>query len=144
MGRNQTASRAKGTRLEPGELSVFLESCPPGTAGIVRALRAMIRRCAPGTAEAIRFHSICYFLAEARFGSIGGNICMIEDRPNTVRLSFLHGAALTDPAGLLRGEGKAKRFVDIASMAEARRPALGALVKRAAERAKNEVRSSPK
>jgi hypothetical protein len=115
---------------------VFLASCPPGTVGIVRALRSAVRRHAPDAAEAIKFHSICFYYPGAHFGSIGGNVCMIEDRREGVRLSFIIGKRLEDPSGLLCGAGKSKRFVDIATIAQAKAPTIAALIQAAARRAR--------
>lgn len=58
---------------------------------------------------------------------------MIDGRGSGVALAFLHGAALPDPAGLLRGRAKAKRSVPILSERDARRPEISALIRSAAE-----------
>jgi hypothetical protein len=95
----------------------------------------MVFRVAPGASEAVRFNCICYFEAGKHFGAIGGNICMIEAKGDGVRLSFIHGAVLKDPMGLLRGAGKHKRYVEVTSAAVARSEAIALLVRGAARRA---------
>lgn len=45
-----------------------------------------------------------------------------------VNLGFYHGASLRDPAGLLEGTGRRLRHVKIGGMADARRPAIRALL----------------
>jgi hypothetical protein len=57
---------------------------------------------------------------------------MIEARRTGVRLSFIHGSKLDDPTGVLCGRAKAKRYVDVGSMAAARDPAIAALIRCAA------------
>jgi hypothetical protein len=98
----------------------------------VLALREMVLKTAPHAAEAVKFHCLAYFDPDAYFGSIGGNICFIETKRGAVSLSFIAGAALPDPEGLLRGKGKYKRFVPVASEPQAKAPALRALVRAAA------------
>jgi hypothetical protein len=97
------------------------------------ALREMVLKAAPHAAEAVKFRCLAYFDPDAPFGSIGGNICFIETKRGGVSLSFIAGAALPDPKGLLRGKGKSKRFVPVPSEAGAKSPALRALVRAAAK-----------
>jgi hypothetical protein len=116
-----------------------LEGRSATVAEIVTALREMVLTQAPGASEALRFGALSYFLAGRPFASIGGNICMIEIKPDgSVRLSFIHGAELDDPDRLLLGSGKAKRYLLIGSPRDARRPAVRALVRAAARRAQQE------
>lgn len=139
MRRNQTSTdggrTATGSRVDPGELSVFLAKCGPGQGRIVEVLRRMVRRNAPGASEGIRFNCLCFFAPGKHFGAIGGNICMIEAKEAGVRLSFIHGAALDDPSMVLRGAGKHKRYVEIRTAGEASAGEVAALVRCAAARA---------
>lgn len=48
-----------------------------------------------------------------------------------VNLGFYHGASLRDPDGLLEGAGRRLRHVKIGDLADARRPAIRALLARA-------------
>jgi hypothetical protein len=100
---------------------------------LVLALRQVVLRTVPGAAEAVKFRCLCYYEPQAWFGSIGGNICMIEAKRGRVELSFIRGVGLPDPAGLLRGNGKFKRRVPVGSAAEARDPRLARLVRAAAK-----------
>lgn len=95
----------------------------------------MILRAAPRAAEGMKFRCPCYWHAGAFFGSIGGNICVIEVKRGKVVLSFIRGAGLPDPAGLLRGKAKAKRFVPVPSVDAARDVKLARLVRASALRA---------
>jgi hypothetical protein len=98
----------------------------------VRALRAAVLKAAPESAEAIKFHVLCYYHADAYFGAIGGNICMIEVKRGQVFLSFIRGSLLSDPERLLRGSQKIKRLLPIPDAAFARSRAVAALVRAAA------------
>lgn len=112
----------------------FLEGRSADERELISALRATIRAEAPGLAEAIRFGALSFFHPDAHYGSIGGNVCMIECRDGAVRLSFIHGADLADPHAVLRGNAKAKRYVEISSLRAARAPALRELVRDSAAR----------
>lgn len=48
-----------------------------------------------------------------------------------VNLGFYHGAALTDPSGLLEGTGKNLRHVKLHDVASAKSPAITALLREA-------------
>lgn len=129
----------RAERLSGATLREHLQFESPGVARLVRALRRVVLREAPGAAEGVRFGVLCYYHADAWFGAIGGNICMIEVRDagspersrREVRLSFIHGAALPDPAGLLRGRGRSKRHVPVPDEGAAALSALATLIRRA-------------
>lgn len=133
--RRRTSPDAHGApaRLSREVRSRHLMEATPGVRRVVEVLRTTILGAAPDAHEAIKFHVLCYFHADSFFGSIGGNICMIEVKPKGVLLSFIHGALLKDPAGLLFGKAKSKRFVRITSVDDARRPDLSALIRGAAK-----------
>lgn len=119
-------------RLAAEEIGRFLASCGGATREIVHALRSTVLKTAPEVDEAIRFDALCCFRPNQAFGAIGGNVCMIECRDERVALSFIHGARLPDPEGLLIGKARAKRRVPITSVREARAPSLRRLIRAAA------------
>jgi hypothetical protein len=100
---------------------------------LVLALRRAVLDAVPTASEAVKFRVLCYFHGDAYFKSIGGNICMIEAKRGRVVLSFIRGSLVEDPDGLLMGKGKFKRFVPIASEAEAASPRVARVIKRAAK-----------
>lgn len=120
------------SRLTRTELAIFLEPHPSTTQRVVRALRARIFRAAPSASEAIKFHVLSYFREDSYLKSIGGNICMIEIKRGSVVLSFIRGAGLPDPTGILYGTGKFKRFVDIPDVQAAKSVAVAELLRAAA------------
>ncbi len=121
-------------RLSPSQISDYLAAERSAVCGVVRRLRRLVFDVVPDACEGLRYGALSYFHADAPYGSIGGNICMIEVRRGKVALSFIHGASLPDPHGLLRGDGKAKRFVAVESRDAAEDPRLIALVREAAMR----------
>lgn len=91
----------------------FLESLPSELRPLARSASRLVRSTVPDADEGIRFGALCWFREGAPFGSIGGNVGMLEAKSGTLRLSFIQGAGLADPGRLLRGSGKAKRFVEL-------------------------------
>lgn len=119
-------------RLSARQLADHLVLQPADVRKLVLALRRTVLRAAPTAAEAVKFRALCYYHPDAWFGSIGGHICVIEARAGRVTLSFIHGAALPDPKGLLRGNGKSKRHVPIGDPRTAADPAIAALIRASA------------
>ena len=95
------------------EIEPILQSCTEENARLILELRDFIGGVVPEVTEAIKFHSLCYFKPDMPYGSIGGNVCGIGEHKGTVYLSFIHGASLPDPEGLLLGDGKAMRKIPI-------------------------------
>lgn len=127
-------------RAESDEINRRLARCPAARRRVVQALRRTVLDVVPDVNEGVRFNALCYFRPDQPFGAIGGNVCMIECRKDGVVLSFIHGAQLSDTEGLLRGRGKAKRYVPVGSVHEARRGALRRLIHDAATLPGTEVK----
>ena len=127
----------KPARLSAARIRDLLALQSPGARRTFRELRRLILTVAPGADETIAFGCPCYSRPGRFFGVIGGNICLIElpRRRPLIALSFLHGASLPDPRGLLRGSAKSKRYILIPDLAAARRalPLIRAAASRRAE-----------
>lgn len=109
----------------------FLGGLPPRVRELVLALRAVVQRTIPEAAESIVWGSLSYHRPEIG-GRVKGAVCLIVVKREQVRLDFIHGIRLADPSGLLQGHQKSKRFVPIATVADARRPEIAALLQSAA------------
>jgi hypothetical protein len=94
------------------EVERYLESSSPELRDIVLQIRDLVWKAAPSATETIRRRDILYYYPE-RGGPVSAGICLVSLRPDHVILSFIHGAFLPDPAGLLRGESRYKRYVCI-------------------------------
>lgn len=114
--------------LTEEEIEPVLQFCSDENAKLILELRDFVRRVVPEVTEAIKFHSLCYFKPDMPYGSIGGNVCGIGEHKGTVYLSFIHGAALPDPNGLLQGDGKAMRKIPILGSADIHRSAFERLI----------------
>jgi hypothetical protein len=112
------------------ELKDLLDALSPEARRLVSALRNVVRRAIPDATESQLWGGLSYHRPEVG-GRVKGAVCQIVFKGD-VRLDFIHGIRLTDSSGLLRGNRKSKRFVHIASIADAERPELLALIKEAA------------
>jgi hypothetical protein len=71
-------------------------------------MRALIREADPDVVEEVKWRGVLVW-------SHGGIICTGETYKSVVKLTFLKGASLPDPAGLFNSslEGNARRAIDI-------------------------------
>jgi hypothetical protein len=113
--------------LNADEIRVFLESLEPEPREIVLALRGVVRRAVPDAEETILWGGLSYHTPWIG-GRVKGAICQIVAKRGEVRLEFIHGIRLVDPAGLLRGDRLSKRYIPIRSAAEVGRPEIARLI----------------
>lgn len=85
----------------------------------------MLHTATPEIAALTRF--LCALLEE-RHPDVVAVLCPQQTRAASAYLGFCHGAALTDPARLLDGTGKALRHVKLTSLEAVQRPELRALI----------------
>ncbi len=109
------------------ELNRFLNIYPIELQETILEIRNLVFKCAPDAHEQILHGGLSYLKIEGG-GPVKDGICQIHVRDNAVRLAFIHGSFLPDPMGLLRGDRKAKRYVEIRSMEEAPWSALQELI----------------
>lgn len=139
MGIGTPGARAGVNRLErpammrsrARQVAQFLDSLPNDQRAIVGALRPVVRRMAPNTVESVVWNALSYHRPSVG-GRVKGSVCLVEARDEYVALGFIHGASLPDPFGILRGAGKAKRWVAIESPAAARSRQVASLIRAAA------------
>jgi hypothetical protein len=111
-------------------LQAFLDSLTPAEREIVDALREVVRQTVPDAEETFLWGGVSYHTPWIG-GRVKGALCQISAKSDKVRLEFIHGIRLADPAGLLRGDRLSKRYVPVCSTAEARRPEIVALIREA-------------
>jgi hypothetical protein len=118
--------------MSDSNLKAFIADLSPQTHELVLALRSVIRRIVPEAEESFMWGCISYHQPEVG-GRVKGAVCQIVVKRGQVRLDFTHGIRLRDPAGLLQGDGKSKRYVPIETIATVQRPEFAALIGEAAE-----------
>jgi len=125
------SSQNTGHFMSTHEIERFLQHQPPDLCEIVLELRNLVAAITPGATERILWQGLSYHDAD-RGGPVKAGICQIETHRDHVRLSFIHGAFLDDPAGLLVGERQYKKYVKIASYDHAPWDALADLIRSSA------------
>ena len=95
-----------------------LRFTPEELRDIVLELRSLVAAVAPTARERAHPRGFTYF-DEDRGGPVSAGICQIAIHKDHVRLAFVHGAFLPDPAHLLEGNRLAKRYVRITSYRDA-------------------------
>lgn len=103
----------------------------------LRRMRALIHDALPDVVEEVKWTGTPVW-------SSGGIICTGETYKSVVKLTFLKGASVADPAGLFNSslEGNARRAIDIHEGGAVDAEAFKALVRAAA--ALNAQRAAPK
>jgi hypothetical protein len=117
-------------------LSDHLKSLPPAVAPIVRAARAAVRSAAPKDVEEIacmgdRPRSPSMMWKLVRY-AVGGEVLVtIGTFSKHSSIFFARGTELSDPEQLLEGKGKRLRYVTLRTPADAKSPALKAIIESA-------------
>ncbi len=94
---------------------------------VLAALRDVVLGVHPGACEVVRMGDRAATYGVGPRKMLDGYAYLMPHR-DWVNLGFYQGAALPDPDGLLDGAGAKMRHVKVRTLAEARRPALRALV----------------
>lgn len=119
----------------PVSLSKQLSQVAAPARSIVRAARKTVRAIAPMAEEiayrssAPRSRSAMWKLA--RYAVDGEPRVAIGAFTTHASLFFFHGADLDDGSGLLQGTGKDLRYITLCTPADAERPAVRRVVRRA-------------
>jgi hypothetical protein len=117
MAGEKSSSPGESRLLPVATVQAWLQHKPVDQADIAMGLRDLVVSIAPQAEERILWRGLSYNDPN-RGGPVKGSLCQIEFHPGHVRLSFIHGAYLPDPRGLLEGERKAKRFVKLFTYAD--------------------------
>ena len=118
----------------PEALDGFLAGYDPAVAGCMREALARLAAQMPG-AERLVYDS--YNALAVAFGPserTSEAVLSLAAYPRWVSLFFVQGAALEDPAGLLKGEGARMRHVRLQSGADVDAPEIAALITQAVQR----------
>jgi len=125
-------SVSRAGRLLMGQIVDFLEDQPADLAEIALELRRMVLHTVPHATETLHWRALSYHDA-SRGGMVKGAICQISRHRDHIRLAFIHGVRLPDPSGILQGDRKSKRYVQINSLQEIKSLPLSGLIRSAAE-----------
>ena len=111
------------------EINRIIRTYPIELQDIILELRDLVFKSAPDAHEQIRRGGLSYLKIEEG-GPVKDGICYIYVRDDSVRLVFIHGSFLPDPAKLLVNEGDRKymRYVEIRTLEGTNWTALGNLM----------------
>jgi hypothetical protein len=112
-----------------------LKKVPVKVRPTVKAAITTVKEIAP-EARQITYRSLPPRSASAmwkivRYSIDGANVVGIGTFPNHSTMFFYRGRELDDGSGLLQGSGKDARFITLRSAADARKPAVKRLVRKA-------------
>jgi hypothetical protein len=118
-------------------VSDHIKKVPPAVRPIVQAARRTVKAVAP-SADEISYRgqpprSSRYMWKIVRYAVDGANVVGIGTFPKHSTLFFYRGRELDDGSGLLEGSGKDSRFITLRAPADAERPAVKQLVRKAFE-----------
>ena len=116
-------------------VSDHLTTIPPAVRPIVQAARRTVKAVAPA-ADEISYQSkpprsSSYMWKIVRYAVDGGNVVGIGTFPRHSTLFFYRGRELDDGSGLLEGSGKDSRFITLRTPADAERPDVKRMVRKA-------------
>src|ERR1700716_1300466 len=116
-------------------VSDHIKKIPPAVRPIVQAARRTVKEVAPKAVE-ISYQSepprsSTYMWKIVRYAVGGANVVGIGTFPRHSSLFFYRGREPDDGSGLLEGAGKDSRFITLRTPADAERPAVKQLVKKA-------------
>jgi len=122
-------------RTDEISLSEQLKKIPPRTRPTVKAAMATVKQVAP-KAEEIAYRSEAPRSKSAmwkivRYAAGGANVVGVGTFTDHATLWFYRGRELDDGSGLLQGSGKDSRFLSLRGPADAARPAVKGLVRKA-------------
>jgi len=106
----------------------FLRFTPPALSEIVFEIRNLVAEIAPNATEDIRHGGLVYYFGESG-GPVSAGICRVAIKPDHIRLYFTHGAFLPDRSQLLKGSGKAMRYLVLTSFESAPWNEIAVLIK---------------
>jgi hypothetical protein len=120
-----------GERLSTHEIERFLQFQPRYLQDLLFELRGLVFKAAPHASERILWNGLSYHDAQIG-GPVKGAICQLSIEGDHVIIGFIHGAFLPDPSGLLQGDRKSKRCLQVDSLEATPWGELEALLRAAA------------
>jgi hypothetical protein len=121
-----------GERLPLYVIERYLQFQPQSLQDLLLEARSLVFKTAPHATEHIAWGGLLYHDADVG-GPVKGAICDLSIQRDHLHVGFIHGAFLPDPAGLLQGDRKSRRGLDLDSLENAPWAEFEALVAAAAE-----------
>lgn len=119
------------TLASESQIRTFMSKYTPAVARDARFVRAWLRRRLPGAVEFIYDNYNGLVIGFGPTDRPSEAVFSIVLSPRWVTLFFLEGVLLSDPKGLLRGEGKQVRSIRLEDVQTLNRPEVQALIDQA-------------
>jgi len=103
---------------------LYLADQPARNQRMIRALRAFVGRVAPKLQESVKWGNGCWLKGKVP-------VSYVYSDTDWVQFGFVRGSSLTDPKGLLEGQGQYVRHIKVRSLADIDERAFGALLRQA-------------
>jgi hypothetical protein len=117
----------------PDRVAAFFAGYPETVSELAASLRELVRRALPDASETLDDSG--RIVGYAVGPGYAGLVCTIIPSKTGVKLGVVRGSSLSDPYGLLAGQGRKHRYVQFDEPADVRRAGLAALIKAAARTA---------
>jgi len=124
-------------------LGAFIAKFAPAHQQLIREVRAALRRRFPAAHELVYDNYNFFVIGYSSTLRPSDAVLSIAASAASVSVCLIHGAALADPAGLLRGEGKQTRSLRIESASDLDRAEVAALLAAAAASAPVPLQDGP-
>jgi hypothetical protein len=111
---------AKQMMSKEKNVEAYVRSLEPRHRTLVQTLRRLVASEAPHLAEVMKWGNVCW---------VGrGNVCLVHVADDHLDFGFFRGASISDPDGILVGNGKFLRMVKVRRAADIRpRPLAGVI-----------------
>ena len=103
---------------------LYLADQPPKNRRLIRALRAFVRRAFPSLQESVKWGNGCWLQDDTP-------VSYVYSDTDYVQFGFIRGSALSDPRGLLHGNGQYVRHIKVRSLGDIDERAFAALLRQA-------------
>lgn len=103
---------------------LYLADQSPENQRLIRALRAFVRRTAPDLQESVKWGNGCWLQGKIP-------VSYVYSDETYVQFGFIRGSALSDPRGLLHGNGQYVRHIKVRSRKDIDERAFAALLRQA-------------
>lgn len=119
-------------RMSRIEFGKIFEHYPEEIQDICWAVRDLVFDVVPTACEWSKMGGVGFFLEEEST-SLKGMICHMTAEYDRVKIGFIFGAFMDDPAGLLEGNQKAKRYLILSDYEHIPWESVKGLIRSAAE-----------
>jgi hypothetical protein len=118
------------------QLAAFIGKFDAADQRLIRGVRTALRKRLPTANELVYDNYNFFVIGYGPTEKPSDAVLSLAARANGLGLSFLYGAKLPDPAGILLGSGSQNRFIRIDSPQVLKRPEVEALIAAAVAQAR--------